>query len=270
MIPSNSKRLCFLLTLSLAACVSHAEQADLIITNARIYTMDAARPNAQAIAVRGDLILAVGSNEDMEALAGDNTRMLDAAGNTMLPGFHDGHVHTAMAGLKVLYECDFSPDLSAEQFAEVLRACADKAPPGAWITGGRWRENIFPDGQAYRDFLDSVVADRPVHLVHESYHYTVANTRALELAGINRETPDPKDGTIERDGNGRATGVMRESAQDLIAKFIPPPSAQQLSQAVTKASQILNRYGITSISAALVAPGEMQAYQALQARANSR
>ncbi len=242
-----------------------AAPADIIITNARIYTMDAAQPTAEALAIAGETILAVGSNSEVGALAGPATRRLDAGGNTMLPGFHDGHVHTQMAGIKALYECDFSPDLSPDAFTGALRECAGAAPAGKWITGGRWRENVFPDGRPDRDFLDAVVPDQPMVLVHESYHYTIANSAALEKAGITRDTPDPTDGSIERDTTGRATGVMREAAQGLIARVIPPPTAAQALQAVRWAAQELNRHGITSISAALTAEQELDAYRALAA-----
>jgi len=240
------------------------EAADIIISNARIYTMDASRPRASAIAVRGERILAVGSDAEIAAFAGPETRQLNAAGKTMLPGFHDAHVHTQMAGVQALFACDFSPDLSAGAFAEALRACAERTPPGAWVNGGRWRENNFPESRPDRAFLDRIVPDKPVHLVHESYHYAIVNSRALELAGVTRDTPDPDNGTIETDPDtGAPTGVLRESAQQLVTRVIPQPSVEQSLEAVRWAQHQLNRFGITSISAALASEPELRAYHRL-------
>ena len=222
---------------------------DLILHNARIYTVDDALPWAQAIAVRRHRIMAVGDDAAVLALAGPHTQQVDLRGKLVLPGLCDAHIHLLAyaTGLQ-------SPPLAeARSKAQMLQMVAERATqtkPGAWITGwgwneSRWGETAFPTAAD----LDPVTGDHPTLLQRSDGHGAVANSVALTLAGITAETPNPPGGVIDRDAAGRPTGFLRELATGLVERHIPQPSSDELEVALKAGCAALNRLGVTSVHA---------------------
>ena len=198
--------------------------ADLILTGGPVITLDADSRVAEAVAIRGQRILAVGTAAEIDALTGPATRRVDLAGRAVTPGLMDAHVHFASGGVSMLYTLDLSyPNL--ESIADVQAAVAEQARrlgDGEWVRGRGWDEGKLAELRyILASDLDAVVADRPVWLSHTMGHYGVANSLALEMAGITVDTPDPPGGTIDRDADGQPTGVLKESAQGLVSRLIP-------------------------------------------------
>ena len=234
--------------------------------NAQVYTPDGW---AEALAVADGVIVAVGSNEDVAQHADVATRRMDMGGRTLLPGLHDAHVHVLFAGMEQ-FACGFEPGASPERIAARVSECAEQAEPGAWITGGNWVAAVFDEGQQTKTFLDAVAPNNPVVLVDESHHSSWANSMALELAGVDRNTPNPPNGVIDRDANGEPTGLLRESAEALVASAMPPASFAERERALRLSTSQMLSYGITSfndagitgenigVMASLAESGEMQ------------
>ena len=202
---------------------------------------------AEAMAVADGIILATGTNEEVAKFADAATRRMDLAGQTVLPGLHDAHVHALFAGLEQ-FACGFEPGASPERIAQRVGECVADAEPGAWITGGNWVAAVFEQGQQNRQFLDAIAPNNPVVLVDESHHSSWANSRALELAGVTRDTPDPLNGVIDRDPNGEPTGLLRESAEALVANAMPPASVAERERALRLSTAQMLSYGITSFN----------------------
>ena len=238
------------LALMAGAAVAHdrddlsPEAATEIFYNAQVYTPDGW---AEAMAVADGVIVAVGSNEDVARHADVATTRMDMGGQTLLPGLHDAHVHVLFAGMEQ-FACGFEPGATPDRIAERVAECAAAAEPGAWITGGNWIAAVFEQGQQNREFLDAVAPNNPVVLVDESHHSSWANSMALELAGIDRNTPDPPNGVIDRDADGEPTGLLRESAEGLVASVMPPPSVAERERALRLSSTQMLSYGITSFN----------------------
>ncbi|MWV27547.1 amidohydrolase [Aurantiacibacter rhizosphaerae] len=221
-----------------------AEHATEIYYNAQVHTPDGW---AEAMAVADGVILATGTNEEVAQLADAATRRMDMGGETILPGLHDAHVHVLFAGMEQ-FACGFEPGASPDRIAQRVGECVANAQPGDWITGGNWVAAVFEDGQQNRQFLDAIAPDNPVVLVDESHHSSWANSRALELAGITRDTPDPLNGIIDRDANGEPTGLLRESAEALVANAMPPASVAERERALRLSTAQMLSYGITSFN----------------------
>ena len=198
--------------------------ADLILTGGPVITLDADSHVAEAVAIGGPRILAVGTTAEIDALAGPDTRRIDLAGRAVTPGLMDAHVHFASGGVSMLYTLDLSYP-NVESIADVQAAVAEQAGrlgDGEWVRGRGWDEGKLAELRyILASDLDAVVADRPVWLSHTMGHYGVANSLALGMAGITAETPDPPGGTIDRDADGQPTGVLKESAQGLVSRLIP-------------------------------------------------
>ncbi|MFD9498570.1 amidohydrolase [Streptomyces sp. NPDC060035] len=224
--------------------------ADLVLTGGPVLTMDAARTRATTVAVTGDRITAVGHDEVRE-LIGPKTEVVDLAGRLLVPGFQDAHVHPVTAGLE-LAQCNLTDARTATATVAAVRAYADSHPDREWITGGGWSLDAFEGGAPTRDLLDTVVPDRPVYLVNRDHHGAWVNTRALALAGITRDTPEPADGRIERDGRGEPTGLLQEGAMDLVARLTPRSTPADRLAALLRAQRILHGYGITAWQDAIV------------------
>ena len=203
---------------------------------------------ASAVAVAAGRISAVGTDADLRALAGPSTQTFDLAGRLISPGFTDAHVHAAYAGVERL-GCDLA-ELSGAQAC--LDRIADYAalPPASgndagWVTGGGWYKGDFPGGYPERALLDAVVAHRPVYLINRDHHSAWVNSRALELAGVDASTPDPSDGRIERDADGRPSGILHEGAMDLVAHLLPPVTDELLEAGILHAQEHLFSVGVT-------------------------
>ena len=221
--------------------------ADLIITNAKIWTGDKAHPTAQAVAVIGDRIVAVGSNSDVEILRGAGTKTIDSAGKLLIPGFNDAHVHFVTAGTR-LNQIQLNDATSMGEFTRRIADRAKMTPKGEWIEGGDWDETKWtPAKLPTKDAIDSVTPDTPVFLEHHDGHMALANSVALRLAGVTAQTPDPPGGTIVRDAQGNPTGALKDAARNVVLKVIPPPSHDQRLQAMRRSLERAAELGVTSV-----------------------
>ncbi|MBK3645076.1 amidohydrolase [Streptomyces sp. MBT33] len=222
--------------------------ADLLFTGGPVLTPEGR--TATAVAVAGGRITAVGHDEVL-ALRGPRTRLVDLAGRLLLPGFQDAHVHPIPAGLE-LSQCDLTGARTAEETVAAVRAYADAHPEREWILGGGWSMEAFEGGTPTRELLDAAVPDRPVYLPNRDHHGAWVNGRALELAGVTRDTPDPADGRIERDAAGEPSGTLQEGAMQLVGRLTPPATAADRLAALLHAQRHLHALGITAWQDALV------------------
>ncbi|MGV9566301.1 amidohydrolase [Streptomyces sp. NPDC003480] len=222
--------------------------ADLVFTGGSVLTPDG--PRTTSVAVVGDRIAAVGDTAARE-LAGPRTEVVSLAGRLLLPGFQDAHIHPVPAGLE-LTRCDLTGVRTAEETLAVVRAYAEAHPDREWITGGGWSMEAFEGGTPTRQLLDAVVPDRPVYLPNRDHHGAWVNSRALELAGVTRDTPDPADGRFERDASGEPTGMLQEGAMSHIGRLSPTVTAAERLAALLHAQRHLHALGVTAWQDALV------------------
>jgi predicted amidohydrolase YtcJ len=239
-------------------------EADLLIVGAPVYTADPARPWADAVAVRAGRVAAAGPQREVAALRGPATRALRLDGGLVLPGFQDAHVHTAAGGLE-LAQCDLH-EVEPEGYAAAVARYAAGHPGVPWVLGGGWVMDAFGTAGPQLATLDAVVADRPVLLESTDGHSAWVNSRALELAGITRATPDPPRGRIERDAAGEPTGALHEAAVGLVGDLAPQPDQAEWEAAIERGQAHLHRLGITAWQDAAVGPEMLAAYRALAER----
>ncbi|MFF2116854.1 amidohydrolase [Kitasatospora sp. NPDC058184] len=225
-------------------------QADLVFTHGPVHTGDAARTRASGLAVVGERIAAVGHDEVRE-LIGPRTEVVDLTGKLLLPGFQDAHIHAVFGGAE-LASCDLTGTVGVADYLERIRAYAEAHPDQEWITGSGWSMESFEGGLPTRQLLDSVVPDRPVYLTNRDHHGAWANTRALELAGLTADTPDPADGRIEREADGTPGGTLQEGATALVARLLPPATAADRLAGLLRAQRLLHSLGITGWQDALL------------------
>jgi predicted amidohydrolase YtcJ len=242
-------------------------EADLVLRNGNVWTVNEKQPRAQAIACLGNRIAAVGSDDDIRKWIGPSTRVIDAGGKLILPGFNDSHVHFYSGGAS-LAGVQLRDAKSEAEFRERIAAFAARQPAGRWITGGSWdHENWTPARLPTRQWIDDVTAGRPVFVNRLDGHMALANTQALKLAGITRETPDPPGGTIVRDASGEPTGVLKDAAMDAVYRVIPEPTAGQIAEAVRAAMRYAAENGVTSVQDMSAAPDILRVYESLLNRA---
>lgn len=222
------------------------EIADSAYINGNIYTMEDDQPTAAAIAVKGQKLIFVGSNEDVKEYIGNNTKVTDLKGKTVIPGLMEGHMHLPMLG-ENLMKIDAFWKPKAEIIAAV-EAEAAKVKPGEWITGFGWNNTIWED-KAYpsKEDLDAVAPNNPVVLERTDGHMIWVNSKALELAGITKDSKNPQGGEILRDASGNPTGCLTDTAGEPVQKIIPVLSADREKEAILKAQEQLLSYGFTSI-----------------------
>jgi predicted amidohydrolase YtcJ len=225
--------------------------ADLAFVNGAVYTVDAARSRAQAVAVKGGRIVAVGSDDAIGEHLDPRTEVFDLNGRMLVPGFQDAHVHPVSGGVDRL-RCDLHDLHSTEGYLLRVKTYAQEHPDREWILGGGWSMDVFPRGTPTKDLLDAVVPDRIVFLPNRDGHSTWVNGRALELAGITRGTPDPADGRIERDADGQPAGTLHEGAADLVGRFAAEPTADEVYQGLLEGQRYLHSLGITAWQDAIV------------------
>ncbi|HEY3354853.1 MAG TPA: amidohydrolase [Polyangia bacterium] len=227
-----------------------AAPADTILTNARVYTVDASRPWAEAVAIRGERIVGVGTAAAIARLRGPHTRVMDVHGRLVLPGFTDAHVHFLQGSLS-LSEANLEGAESVGQIQERLRAYAAAHPGSGWLTARGWTYAVFGDGALPdKKHLDEIFPDRPVLLTAYDGHTVWANSAALRLARIDRNTPDPPHGTIVRARDGEPTGALRGGARELVRQVIPPPARAQKLAALRRGLAEANRLGVTRVHGA--------------------
>ncbi|MGW0661210.1 amidohydrolase [Streptodolium elevatio] len=224
--------------------------ADLVLFNGPVLTVDPARRWATAVAVRGGRIVAVGHDEVRE-LVGPRTETVDLAGRLLVPGFQDAHVHPVFAGL-TMSRCDLSDAETQEDSIASVAEYADAHPEVEWILGGGWSFEAFPSGLATRQMLDAVVPDRPVYLPVRDGHSAWCNTRALEIAGLDKNSPDPADGRIEREPDGTPSGILHEGAMGLVGQYAPQPTRQDYLKGLADAQAYLHSLGITAWQDAII------------------
>ncbi len=238
--------------------------ADLIITNAKIWTVDKAHPQAEALAVLRDRIVAVGSSTEVDAWHGPQTKILDAQGKLLLPGFNDAHVHFVDGG-DHLQQVQLKDAASPEEFARRIGARAKITTKGEWITGGDWDEQKWsPPNLPSKELVDPVTAGVPVWVNRYDGHESLANSAALQLAGITAKTPDPPGGEIVHDAQGNPTGILRDAAQDLVAKVMPPMSRAHRMKAIHQALEHAASLGVTSVQDMNPSTEDVKAYGELQ------
>ena len=219
-----------------AGAAAEADAADLLILNGRVFTADEAGTVAEALAVRGNAIVRVGSTKEVSALRGANTRVIDAQGGSVIPGLDDAHVHF-ISGAFSLEQVDLGGLDTLGEVQAAIRQFAAANPGTGWLQGRGWMYTPFPGASPTRAQLDAVVSDRPVVMQCYDGHSIWVNSRALQLAGITRDTPDPPNGQIVRDPKtGEPTGHLKESAARLVNAVIPPRSDAERRAAIKAAS----------------------------------
>jgi hypothetical protein len=227
--------------------VTYQSVPDLIIRNARIHTQDPRWPQASALAVGNGRILDVGDDTRIVALAHTGTQVIDAQDRLLLPGFMDSHFHYQDWALGQAW-LELAPMSSLQQVLEKVSQAAQQAQPGEWIQGQGWNEGDWPEGRMpTRDDLDRAAPDHPVALARCDLHLFAVNSKALELAGITSQTPDPPEGLISRDQNGQPDGILKEQAISLVKAAIPEPGEEHLLQAMRAGIPVLHSLGLTAI-----------------------
>lgn len=223
--------------------------ADMVVTNAKVWTVDKSKPRAEAIAIVSDRFAAVGSNAEIAKWMGPETKKLDAHGMTVVPGMIDSHVHLASGGFD-LSSVQLKTAQTREEFVRRIAEFVKTRPKGEWILGGTWDHENWPGAPLpERSWIDAVTPDNPVFLSRYDGHMGLANTRALKLAGITRDTPTPDGGSIVKDSRGEPTGALKDAATALVERVIPAPSEGQLSEAIQAALREAARFGVTGIHA---------------------
>lgn len=236
----------FLFLISLTVTAQPKPVADLIVTNAKVWTVDDAHPQAQAVAVLGDRIIAVGTSSEIDALRGPYTKIIDAGGKLLMPGFNDAHVHFVGASMDMesLHLKDAS---SVDEFVHRIREQVNKTPKGQWVLGGGWDETKWtPPNLPTKELIDSFTPDTPVFVNRYDGHMGLANSVALRLAGITAQTPDPPGGAIVRDAQGNPTGALKDAAAELVIRVIPPITHDQRIAAMKRGLEYAASLGVTS------------------------
>jgi predicted amidohydrolase YtcJ len=247
------------LALLLAAAAAPVP-ADLVLTRADVYTVDAARSWAEAVAVRDGKITFVGSAREAQRFVGPGTRVLDLKGRMVLPGFHDAHVHPVSGGVE-LAQCNLNDLPTGEAVVAKVRDCAARLGPDEWVVGGGWALPVFSGGLALKETLDAVTGGRPAYLSAADGHSAWVNTKALALAGVTSATKDPENGRIERNAKGEPVGTLRESAMSLVGKHVPAPTAAVRLQGLKLALAKLAAAGVTGVQEASASRGYLETYR---------
>ncbi len=228
--------------------------ADLVFVNGAVYTVDATRSWAQAVAVRDGRVALVGTDDDVRAAIGRRTEVIDLAGRMLVPGFQDAHVHPVSSGID-RFQCDLHDLDSMVDYLSAIAAYAEGNPDEAWILGGGWSMDVFPRGCPSKADLDAIVPDRPVYLPNRDGHSAWVNTAALDRAGVSSVTLDPADGRIERAPDGEPTGTLHEGAMGFVGDLVPPPRPDLVAQGLLEAQAYLHSLGITAWQDAIVQAG---------------
>jgi predicted amidohydrolase YtcJ len=220
--------------------------ADTIITNAKVYTVDKDHPRAEAVAILGDRIVGVGSAAAIDAWRGPDTKIIDARGRLVLPGFNDAHVHFVDGGMQ-LDSVDLKDAATPEEFAKRIGERA-RQRPNEWVQGGDWDEQKWTPAQLpTRQLIDGLTGNTPVAVNRYDGHMLLVNTAALRLAKITSKTPNPPGGEIVHDTQGNPTGALKDAAMDLVYKVIPPLTPEQRTAAVKRALAYAAQLGVTSV-----------------------
>ena len=245
--------------------MTDASGADLILSGGRIRTMAGDRAVADAIAVAGERVAAVGSANDIARWRRPHTRVVELRGRTVTPGFQDAHIHPVFAGLDLM-RCPLHAFYRVDEYLAAIKAYSDAHADETWILGGGWSMGSFEGGYPTRELLDRVTGERPAFFDNRDGHDAWVNSAALALAGITRDTPDPGDGRIRRDADGEPTGALHEGAMKLVTKLLPEASDEENVRALGIAQEHLQMLGITAWQDAIVGPREELAYRTVAGR----
>jgi predicted amidohydrolase YtcJ len=239
--------------------------ADVVILHGHVWTVDREHPQAEAVAIHGSRIVAVGGDTEMAKRIGPSTRKIDAQSKSVLPGFIDSHVHFSSGGGEIS-GVQLRDASMPKEFARRIGEHAKKLPKGEWMLGGTWDHELWGGAPLpSHDWIDSVTPDTPVFVSRYDGHMALANGLALRLAGVTRETKDPPGGTVVRDKDGNPTGLLKDAAMDLVYRVIPAPSEEQLLRMIHAAMDDARRFGVTSIHD-ISATEDVRAYQILASR----
>lgn len=239
------------------------ELITLLLVNGKIWTMNPQEKEAEAIALAGNRIVAVGTTLEISKFKQPGTEVIDLQGKRVLPGFNDAHVHfysggASLAGPQLRYS------KSQADFRATLAVFAQRTPKGHWITGGNWdHENWTPARLPTRQLIDDATKDWPVFVNRLDGHMSLANSAALKLAGVDKNTKDVPGGVIVRDPDGNPTGILKDAAQDLVEKVIPAPSEEQIRTAIKAAQTYANSQGVTSVQDMSASPDIFRVYQTM-------
>ena len=239
---------CVLIAVVFAGCAAQPQSADLLLHNGSVWTGQADAEPASAIAVSGNKIMRVGSDQDLSSLIGPGTEVIDLAGRFVVPGFIDNHTHFMNGGFQ-LASVDLREADTPEEFARRIEEFAQNLPPGRWITGGDWDHELWGGELPRREWIDAVTPDHPVFVKRLDGHMALANSIALEIGGVTSDTPDPDGGTIVRDSvTGEAAGVLRDNAMSLVSRHIPERTEAELDEAFDRAQQHALSLGVTMVN----------------------
>ena len=226
--------------------------ADLVFHGGPVFTADTVRSRAHAVAVSGGRIVAVGGDE-VRDLIGPRTEVVDLGGRLLVPGFQDAHVHPVWGGLDML-RCDLAEYGDAPQYLDAIGRYVSAHPDDEWILGGGWQMSAFPGGTPRAEALDAVTGDRPAFFPNRDGHGAWVNSAALRAAGIDRDTPDPADGRIERNPDGTPSGTLHEGAMGLVNRLLPVEPLERMTEALLVGQRYLHSFGITAWQDAIVGP----------------
>ncbi len=251
----------FLVLVAAIVPVNAQAPRTFLLTNGKFWTGNPAQPEVEAVAISGNRIVATGSNAEILRLKQADSIELDLEGRRVVPGFNDAHVHFVDGGTNLT-----GPQLryakSEAEFRDTLAEYARHRPTGTWITGGNWdHENWTPARLPTHQVIDNATRDWPVFVNRLDGHMSLANATALRLAGIDKNTKDLAGGVIVRDAEGNPTGILKDAAQELVEKVIPPPSEQRIREAIRAAQNYANAVGVTSVQDMSAAPAYFRVYQ---------
>lgn len=248
---------------AISGTASAQAHADAILLGGKIWTGNKAQPEAAAIAILDERIAAIGSDAQVRRWAGPDTRVVQLDGRRVLSGFNDAHVHVFPGG-RGLASVQLRDAASPQEFSERIGAYARTLPAGRWVLDGFWdHERWSPAELPTRQLIDALTADNPVFINRMDGHMALANSKALALAGITRDTPDPPGGSIVRDAAGEPTGVLKDTAMDLVSRHIPAASAEEVDNALRAAMRYANQHGVTSLQDMAALPDIVRGYSQL-------
>lgn len=237
--------------------------ADLVLLNGRIYTVQEDQPWVEAVAVADGRYQFLGSAEEAARYIGEATRVIELQGAMAMPGINDVHSHPWQGGLKLLYECNFAFDATPDEIAAIVRGCVEKNPDAQWIRGGAWTSDFFQiyDIESPREWLDAVTGNTAAYFEDDSAHNAWVNSKALAIAGIDADSPDPEGGAFLRAEDGSPNGVMLERAKPFIESFIPGWTHEESVAGIARAAREANAYGITGMQEARTPDNALAAYK---------
>lgn len=236
-----------------------SSKADMILFNGHIYTGNDAQPFAEAMAIQQNKIIATGSSADIQKMTGAATRQIDLKGKLVVPGFNDAHIHF-LSGSLAMQTADLNACKTSEEAVNTVLEFARRHPKVAWVTGSGWQYTAFADGKPTKQLLDAVISDRPVYIRAYDGHSAWVNSKALELASITRETSFTGFGSIVKDAKGEPTGMLSESAMQLVSKLLPPVTREEKLKAIEEGMRYAASLGITSVQNASGSLEELELY----------